>query len=144
MLLSGQKSRQGSSVDLPPIRCGPLNMRHQDFNIIFQSPKNATSGFVIIKKRRFKSRSYGIKAIQMPIAILTCGGNNSMSTDDAIYYMNPQSLTMFLQANVHVPYYCCTQQCAASIKHIQTSQKNIAETYTSTRGGPTTVRLPCA
>ncbi len=33
-------------------------MRHQDFNIIFQPPKDATSGFVIIKKCRFKSRSY--------------------------------------------------------------------------------------
>ncbi len=32
-------------------------MRHQDFNIIFQPPKEATSGF---KKCRFKSRSYGI------------------------------------------------------------------------------------
>ncbi len=33
-------------------------MRHQDFNIIFQPPKEATSGFVI-KKCRFKSRPYG-------------------------------------------------------------------------------------
>ncbi len=30
-----------------------------DCNIIFQPPKEATSGFVIIKKCRFKSRSYG-------------------------------------------------------------------------------------
>ena len=34
-------------------------MRQQDFNIIFQPSKDATSGFVIIKKCRFKSRSYG-------------------------------------------------------------------------------------
>ena len=34
-------------------------MRHQDFNIIFQPPKDATPGFVIIKKCCFKSRSYG-------------------------------------------------------------------------------------
>ncbi len=53
------KSRQVDSVKLPPIRCDPLNMRHQDFNIIFQPPKETTSGFVLIKKCRFKSRSYG-------------------------------------------------------------------------------------
>ncbi len=35
-------------------------MQHQDFNIIFQPPKEATSGFVIIKKCRLKSRSYDI------------------------------------------------------------------------------------
>ncbi len=33
-------------------------MRHQDSNIIFQPPKEATSGFVIIIKCHFKSRSY--------------------------------------------------------------------------------------
>ncbi len=34
-------------------------MRHQDLNIIFQLPKETTSGFVIIKKCHFKSRSSG-------------------------------------------------------------------------------------
>ncbi len=63
VFLSGLKSRQVDSVKLPPIRCNPLNMRHQDFNIIFQPPKDATSGFGIIKKCRFKSRSYGIDTI---------------------------------------------------------------------------------
>ncbi len=48
MFLSGLKSRQVDSVELPSIRCDPLNMRHQDFNIIFQPPNEATSGFVII------------------------------------------------------------------------------------------------
>ncbi len=32
MFLSGLKSRQVDSVKLPPIRCDPLNMRHQDFS----------------------------------------------------------------------------------------------------------------
>ena len=49
MFLSGLKSRQVDSVKLPPIRCDPLNMRHQDFNIIFQPPKEATSGFELLK-----------------------------------------------------------------------------------------------
>ena len=60
MFLNGLKSRQVDSVKLPPIRCDPLNMRHQGFNKIFQPPKDVTSGFVIIKKCRFKSRSYGM------------------------------------------------------------------------------------
>ncbi len=65
MFLSGLKSRQVDSVKLPPIRCDPLNMRHQDFNIIFQPSKDATSGFVIIKKCRFKSRSYGTHIVEL-------------------------------------------------------------------------------
>ncbi len=52
--ISGLKSRQVDSVDQPPIRCDPQNMQHQDFNINFQLPKEATSGFVIITKCRFK------------------------------------------------------------------------------------------
>ncbi len=47
-------------------------MRHQDFNIIFQPPKDATSGFVIIKKRRFKSRSYGrLQATMKDLNLMT-------------------------------------------------------------------------
>ena len=34
-------------------------MRHQGFNIIFQPPKETTSGFVIILKCRFKLNKYG-------------------------------------------------------------------------------------
>ena len=65
MFLSSLKSRQVDSVKLPPIRCDPLNMRHQDFNIICQSPKEAISGFVIIEKCRFKSRSYGSNVLSL-------------------------------------------------------------------------------
>ena len=43
MFLSGLKSRQVDSVELPSIRCDSLNMQHQDFNIIFQPPNEATS-----------------------------------------------------------------------------------------------------
>ena len=44
MFLSGLKSRQVDSIKLLPIRCDPLNMRHQGLNIIVQPPKEATSG----------------------------------------------------------------------------------------------------
>ena len=44
----------------------------QGLHIIFQPPKEVTSGFVIIKKCRFKSRSYGIYMLSVAVCFGPC------------------------------------------------------------------------
>ncbi len=66
-------------------------MRHQNFNIIFQPPKETTSGFVIIKKCRFKSNKYSkykfIKRSKLARSVWPCLLSDSERLDE-IHVLN--------------------------------------------------------